>query len=218
MILFSLPVIAGDQVSVKSIHLKGLKNINKFDVLRNVKTSISGGMINIDLDSLKSALDGEVMIDNYILKKENNVLVVDIIERYPLYVVVFSGKGESVPCLVDSRMRIIKSGFFFMTDMPIIEVKSEKTENEKDFSGIAGVAEVLEKINRTNKKLLSELRCLTVQEDRKILVSLRGRRTRLLIDRSEKGFLKLDGALKVLDGREIYPEFLDLTKEIVLIR
>jgi len=218
IILFSIPALSEDIATVDSIKIKGLKNINKYDLLRGVKTAVKNGEIHIDRDSLKNALDSEVMIDNYIVTEKNRVLIVDIIENYPLYVVVFSHREGTVPCLVDRKQKIIESGIFFKTDMPIIEMRDRNYDDDNDLSLITGLTGILFELKREQSKLLNELKVLSVLKDGKINVSLKGRRTRLLIDSGRMGFKKLESAVKVLDSTGKYPEFLDLTRDFVLIR
>ncbi len=218
ILLLAFPLMGKDEVVVKRIQIKGLKNIDKRELFKGAKTFIRGGRIHIDREALIEQLHGNPMVEKYFLNVKNNILVLEVVEKAPLFLVIMSRGRESVPYLFDGNMEIVERGLFFQTDMPIIEMEEEYPVEDEAKDALHKIFGILIHLRSQEKGLFKELSLIRVKSYEKSMVSLKGRNTRFLLSNNLSGFLKLGGTIKVLDSGDVSPNFLDLTEKFVLIR
>lgn len=209
---------ADSQVYVERIEFRGIKNIDKYEVIRNSKAKISEKGIVINIENLKEVMNSNVMIENYDIDIENNMLVITIDEKYPLFIVLRVEKNISIPCLVDENRNVIDSGRFFRTVMPIIIVEKEFFEDESNGLFIKNVFDNLSAIEKEKTGFAGELDEVEIYPNRELRVKLKSRKTDFFIKNDLSGFKKIEKSAAYLDAVNSYPETLDLRDKRVLIR
>ncbi len=218
ILLVALPLLGEETIAVKKVRITGLKNIGKGELFRGVKTSINGRRIYIDRQSFENRLGNHPMIEKYVLDVKQNILNLEVIEKYPLFLVVMYNGKESIPFLLDMNLNLIKRGLFFQTDMPIIEMEEEDYEYDRKSNSLVKLFKILSRLSVDERSFHEELSSIKLENGGNILVRMKGRKTEFLLRDNMFSFLKLKGAVKVLDSREATPEFLNLTENFVLIR
>ena len=218
-ILTPAAVSASDSPAyVERIEFRGVKNIDKYEIIRNSKAKVSEKGILIDLASLKEVMDHSIMIENYDVDIENNLMIITVEEKYPLFMVLEVEKNISVPCLVDEKRNVLDSGRFFRTDMPIIIVEKEFFENENNGEYLRGLFDSLTLLIKEKNDFASELAEVEIYSGRELRVKLKSRKTDFIIKNELNGFRKIEKSAAYLDAVNTYPETLDLKDKRVLIR
>ena len=205
-------------IYVERIEFRGIKNIDKYEIIRNSKAKVSDKGIMIDTGLLKQVMDSSVMIENYDLDIKKNLLVVTVEEKYPLFMMLKVEKNISIPCLVDEKRNVLDTGRFFRTDMPIIIVDKDFFENENNGAYIKSLFDNLVEIGRDKSDLKGELSEIEIFHDGKLRVKLKNRKTDFLIANDMNGFRKIEKCAAYLDDINSYPERLDLKDKRILIR
>jgi len=205
-------------VFFERIEFRGVKNLDKYEIIRNAKAKVSEKGIVIDVDYLKEVMDSSVMIENYDVDIENNLLIITVEEKYPLFMVLRVEKNISMPCLVDEKRNVIDSGRFFRIDMPIIIVEKEFFENEDNSSYIRGLFDSLVQIGKEKSDFAGEIAEIEIYPGRDLRVKLKSRKTDFIIKNDLNGFRKIEKSAAYLDAVNTYPERLDLKDKRVLIR
>ncbi len=205
-------------VYFERVEFRGVKNVDKYEIIRNAKAKVSEKGIVIDVDYLKEVLDSSIMIENYDLDIENNLLIITVEEKYPLFMVLRVEKNISVPCLVDEKRNVLDSGRFFRTDMPIIIVEKDFFENGDNSPYIKGLFDSLTLIAREKADFAGELAEVEIYPGKDLRVKLKSRRTDFIIKNDLNGFRKIEKSAAYLDAVNAYPERLDLKGKRVLIR
>lgn len=219
LIFCSLTLRASDSpVYVERIEFRGIKNADKYEIVRNSGAKISGKGIVVDVESLKEIMDGCVMIDNYDVDLENNMLIITVTEKYPLFMVLRVEKNISIPCLVDENRNVLETGRFFKTDMPIIVAEKEFFENEKNSSYFRTLFESLSWLCREKADFSGELAEIEINHGTDLRIKLKSRKTGFIIKNDLKGFIKIEKSAAYLDAVNTYPEILDLRDKRILIR
>jgi len=205
-------------IYVERIEFRGIKNIDKYGIIRNSKAKVSEKGIVINVETLKDVMNSNIMIENYDVDVENNQLIISVDEKYPLFIVLRVEKNISVPCLVDENRNVLESGRFFRTDMPIIIVEKDFFDNEKNASYIKVLFENLSRIGKDMSDFKGELSEVEIYPALELRVKLKSRKTDFFIKNDLSGFKKIEKSAAYLDAVNSYPEFLDLKDKKVLIR
>lgn len=212
-------VSASDQaVFVERIEFRGIKNIDKYEVVRNSKAMVSEKGILVNIESLKSVLDSSIMIKNYDVSMEGRQLIVTVDEKYPLFMLLMVEKNISVPSLSDEKGNVIDSGRFFSTDMPIIIVQKVLFDNEDGKIHVRGIFENLLKIHTENRDFAGELEEVEIYSAKELRVKLKNRKTEFMIKNGINGFRRIEKTAAYLDAAGTYPGAVDLRYKRALIR
>ncbi len=209
---------AGDQALVERIEFRGVKNIDRYDIIKNAGGRASGKGISVEIGNLKKVLDSNVMINNYDLNVKNGVLTVTVEEKYPLFMVLVADKSISTPCLVDENIDIVDTGRFFETDMPIITVDKGFYGEKKNSAVIRELLAALKEMRGAGNGLAGELFGIEMLPNGELGVKLKNRKTLFLVRNEPGSFKKIEKSAAYLDAVNKYPALLDLRKKRVLIR
>ena len=219
MILFSVSAVGSDTlVEVAGIEFRGIRNADKLEIIKksNARTSKSG--ILIDLKSLRSVMDRDVIIKDYNISIDKNILTISVEEIYPLFMIFRTDKDISVPSLVDENRNVLHSGGFFKTDMPIIVAEKNFLEDARNNEYIKMLFNNLIHIAKTRGFFLGELAEIKINRNMDLIVSLKNRRTYFITKNSLSGFIRIEKSAAYLDAVNIYPEVVNLNDKRALIR
>ncbi len=211
------PAASDSPVYIERIEFKGIKNVDKYEIVRNSRAKVSEKGIIIDINSLKEVMNGSVMINNYDVDVENNTLIITVTEKYPLFMVLKVEKNISIPCLVDENRNVLESGRFFKTDMPIIIAEKEFFDNEKNNFYFKSLFDSLSWLLREKGDFAGELSEIEIRENMDLRIKLKSRKTGFIVKNDLKGFIKIEKSAAYLDAVNTYPEMLDLRDKRVLI-
>jgi hypothetical protein len=219
MIFFSVSAISSDSlIDVAGIEFRGIKNVDKLEIIKKANTRTSKNGILIDLKSLKNVMDSDVTIKDYDITVDKNILIVSVEEIYPLFMIFKVDKDVSVPCLVDENRNVLYTGSFFKTDMPILIIEKNFLEDSFNSEYIKRLFNNLIHIVKTKGVFSKELAEIKIKRDMDLIVLLKNRRTYFIIKNSLSGFKKIEKSAAHLDAVNIYPEVINLNDKRVLIR
>ena len=211
-------VYGEDVITVAKLEIRGLVNLDRLDIMKDVRTGVKDNQILIDVDSLKSELEKNILVKDYRLSGEKDTLVITVAEKYPVFNIVIFDENQSIPYLVDRSLNILDSGRFFKTDMPIIKAERVLFETGAGRKTAAGIVKKLVKIKRQNSLLANELAEIDINSMESLNVSLKNRRTVFFIKNSYSGFMRLEKTASFLDKKKKYPHSIDLRDNMVLVR
>lgn len=200
------------------IEFRGTINVSGHDIVRRAGIKNRGNGFSADMDVLKQVLDSDERISSYTIGSSNGILVVNIQERYPLFMFFVVDKELSVPVLVDDNMNVIVSGRFFETDMPIIIVRRQEFEQGSDSVELENLLGSLRKLRSGKSVICGELQEIELAGENTLRVLLRSRRTRFTLWNSMAGFRRLDRTAALLDQYGRYPDSIDLRDDSVLVK
>lgn len=211
-------VYSEDVITVAKVEIRGLVNIDRLDIMRDVRTGVKDNQILIDVDSLKRELEKNILVKDYRLSGEKDTLVITVAENYPVFNIVISDENQSIPYLVDRGLNILDSGRFFKTDMPIITAERVLFETGTGRKIAGDIIKNLVKIKKQKTVLSGELSEIDIHSAESLSVKLKNRKTVFLVNNSYSGFMKLEKAAAFLDKRDKYPQNIDLRDDMVLVR
>lgn len=220
IILFSVPVYAAaeDLISVAKIEIRGLVNLDRVDIMRNVRTGVKDNQIIIDLDSLKKELGKNILVSGFNLSSESETLVISVREKYPVFNLMIVDENQSIPYLVDMKLNIIESGSFFKTDMPIIIAERELFDRGAGRKIVSDIISILVQVKDEKSPLPGELTEVHIDSPDELRVMLKNRRTVFFMRNRYSEFLKLEKTAAFLDKSGNYPRSIDLRGDMVLVR
>jgi hypothetical protein len=211
-------VYSEDVITVTRLEIRGLVNLDRLDIMKDVRTGVKDNNIVIDVSSLKRALEKNILVKDYRLTGEKDTLVITVAENYPVFNMVISDENQSIPYLVDGGLNILDSGRFFKTDMPIITAERVLFETGTGRKTAADIIKNLIKVKKQNPLFAGELAEVDIYSMESINIKLKSRRTVFLVKNSYSGFMKLEKAAAFLDKKKIYPHNIDLRDDMVLVR
>ena len=212
-------VSASDQsLYVERIEFRGIKNADKYEIVRNSKAMASEKGIFVNVDNLKAVLENNVMVRKFDVSVDGRQLTVTVDERYPLFMLLIVEKNISVPTLSDEKGNIIDSGRFFQTDMPIIILRKDFFEDEDGRARLIVLFNDLSGINSGNRDFAAELEEVEIYSAEELRVRLRNRKTEFMIKNDINGFKRIEKTAAYLDAAGTYPGSVDLRHKRALIR
>lgn len=219
LIFFLSSVLYAEKIEFfEKIEFRGVKNLDRFNVIRMSRAKSNSKGIIIDTDSLKDVLEKNIMVKNSTLSREGAALIVDIEEKYPLFTALLVDKQQSIPVLLDENMNIIESGLFFRTDMPIIILGREFADSVEGKNTLLLLFEFLKTLKNGKNLFVHELEEIKIDSPAELKVKLKKRKTLFVIKNELNGFVRLEKTAAYLDAAVRYPEFLDLRGNMVLVR
>lgn len=218
-LIFLSPVLYAEKIEFfEKIEFRGVKNLDRYSVVRMSRARAKNRGIIIDTDSLKDVLDKNVMVKSSSLAREVNALVVEVEEKYPLFMTLMVDKQQSVPALLDEKMNIVETGLFFRTDMPIIIISREYADSEYGSKTLMELFELLKGLRAEKGAFIDELEEVRLDSPAELKVKLRKRKTLFVIKNELNGFVRLEKTAAYLDTALRYPDLLDLRGNMVLVR
>lgn len=217
-ILFATALYAEKIEFFERIEFRGAKNLDRYGVIRMSRAKGNSKGIVIDTDSLKEVLEKNIIVKSSSFSREGNTLIVEVEEKYPLYMTMMVDKQQSVPVLLDEKMNIVESGLFFRTDMPIIILGREYADSDEGKNTLLSLFEVLKTLKNGKNVFVDELEEIKMDSPAELKVKLKKRKTLFVIKNELNGFVRLEKTAAYLDGAVRYPEFLDLRGNMVLVR
>lgn len=218
LLILSSAIYAEKIEVFEKIEFRGAKNLDRYNVIRMSRAKANNKGIIIDTDSLKETLEKNVMVKSSSLTREGNSLVVEVEEKYPLFMTMLVDKQQSIPALFDEKMNLIESGLFFRTDMPIIISGREYSESDEGTQTLLSLFELLKTLKNERGSIVDELEEVKIDTPAELKVKLRKRKTLFVIKNELNGFVRLEKTAAYLDAALRYPEFLDLRGNMVLVR
>lgn len=218
LLLLTTAVYSEDIITVARVEIRGLVNLDRFDIMKHVRTGVKDKQILIDVESLKGELGKNILIKDYRLSREQDTLIITVAEKYPVFNLVIFDENQSVPYLVDSELNILDSKRFFKTDMPIITAGRVLFETGSGRNITAGIISRLMSVKKEKPFLLGELAEISICSAERINVTLKNRRTQFVLENNYSGFLKLEKTAAFLDNRGNYPQSVDLRDNVILVR
>lgn len=200
------------------IEFRGVKNLDRYRVIQMSRARAKNRGIVIDTDSLKQVLDNHVMVKSSSLSREGNALIVEVEEKYPLFMTLLVDKQQSMPALFDEKLNIVETGLFFRTDMPIIIMNREYADSEDGSRTLTGLFELLKGLGGEKGAFINELEEVRLDSPAELKVKLRKRKTLFVIKNELNGFVRLEKTAAYLDAALRYPDLLDLRGNMVLVR
>ena len=217
-LFFTTAVYGEDVITVLRVEIRGLVNLDRFDIMKDVRSGVKDKQIVIDVASLKRELDKNILIKDYRITGEQDSLIITVAEKYPVFNLVLIDENQSVPYLVDRDINILDSKRFFKTDMPIITAERALFEAGAGKNITAGSIGRLMSVKKEKPFLLVELAEISIYSADRIYVTMKNRRTLFVLENDYSGFLKLEKTAAFLDNRGSYPQSIDLRDNTVLVR
>jgi hypothetical protein len=218
LLIFSSAIYAEKIEIFEKIEFRGAKNLDRYNTIRMSRAKANKKGIIIDTDSLKGVLEKNVIVKNSSLSREGNSLIVEVEEKYPLFMVLMVDKQQSIPVLLDEKMNIVESGLFFRTDMPIIITGREYADSGDGSQNLSTLFEVLKALKNAKGVFADELEEIRIDTPAELKVKLRKRKTLFVIKNELNGFVRLEKTAAYLDAAARSPEILDLRGNMVLVR
>lgn len=200
------------------VEFRGIINLSAAGIVKKAGIRRSGKGIAVDMDLLRQVMDASLLISSYTIESENGNLVVNVQEKYPLYMFLVVDKDLSVPVLADENLNIIVSGSFFSIDMPIIIVKRQVFDRGMDSGELESLLGNLKQVKTGNSLFCGEIREIEITEEGSLRVFLKNRRTGFIISNTMNGFRRLEKTAGYLDAVNRYPDSLDLRDDRVLVK
>jgi len=209
--------LAGDVRTVKAVDFRGLKLLSKYDLVRDVSLKAVDDGIVIDIDSLGRALAGNRFLKAYRVTESGGRLIVSIVEKEPaLVMAVAREKGTALYELDDSRAVISRNDVH--TDrVPVLCLTGDDMTADTADGRVRGLLDLLGRVRKSHPALYGEISEVRL-DGKELLVTLRGRRTGFIMGPRERDFIKLRYIAGYCDRAGRYPEEINLTGDMVVVR
>lgn len=196
----------GKALVVEEIEFRGLENISKSELFRNVKTETVSGGISIDITALEKSLASNPLIMSHGVELKEKRLIIALAEKKLFNPVVVKGKGESVLYLLDHEFRKVARNRLYSVRGPVLVVNEKLVGKQGMSDYIKGILTVLDRVKVRKRYLFSQLSEINIMRNRKTDVIMKGRRTRFSLIPDYRTFSLLEQITAYLDRVDQYPE------------
>ncbi|MCX7680134.1 MAG: FtsQ-type POTRA domain-containing protein [Spirochaetes bacterium] len=193
-------------VDAKRIEVKGLRYLNENELFEQMRYTMDKGIMKINIDSLKEAIAKNPMVYSSQLRVVNGGVVVEIVEKEPVYVCVVEKKGESIPFELDKDFRLISVRTIHRTDVPIVVFKELNMPKGQLSKRVISILKKIANLQRECAPLYREISEIALRDDGLCEIRLRGRKTKCIV--RDFSFSTLARIVSVFDGNKFYPDAL----------
>ncbi len=208
---------AADIRMVKAIEFKGLKLLSKYEVVRGARLKAVANGIAVDVDSLEKALEKNAFLASYSVDESGKKLIVTVEEKKPALVLATVKEGRTYLYELDRNRAVISKNFVHTGRVPFIYVSGDDADRGPLSGQVRQLLTVLDRVREQNAVIyreLSEIYC----NGNSIRVVLRGRKTVFTMKPDAADFIKLKYVAGYCDHAERYPEEIDITGSVVVVR
>jgi hypothetical protein len=207
----------GKTIVVKEIEFRGLENLSKYELFRNVKTEAVSGGISLDINALEESLASNPLIVSHAVELNDKRLVIGVVEKKLLIPVVLKAKEESLLYLLDHEFRQVARNRLYSVHGPVLVIE-EKPGKSGMSDSIKNILRALNRLKIRKKDLFSQISEITIKRDRTADVIMKGRRTRFGIIPDYRTLSLLECITAYLDRIDYYPERMKIIGDRVFFR
>jgi hypothetical protein len=208
----------GKILHVKEIEFRGLDNISKQELFRNVHTEAAAGGISIDITALEKGLASNPLLASHAVELKEKRLIIAVVEKKLLTPLVIKGRGESVLYLLDHEFRKVARNRLYSVRGPLLVV-DEKSAGKSGMSDyIKEILSDLDRLRVRKKELYDQISEISVIRDRTADVIMKSRRTRFRIVPDYRSLALLGAVTAYLDRIDSYPESMKIIDDRVFFR
>ncbi len=209
---------AGKRLLVKEIEFKGLERLTKYELIKGVITESVPGGISIDISVLEKSLSSNPLILSHVIEVKEKRLIIGIVEKKLLTPVLVKGKEESVLYELDHDFKKVSRNRLYSVQGPVVVIGAKQMGRSEMTAYIKDVMVILNRLRIERKDIYTQISEIVIQNRRKAVVIMKGRRTRFTMKPGYRNFSLLGEVAAYLDRTNDYPERMKIMGERVFFR
>jgi len=216
VIILSAHGFAGENV-FKAVKLSGLKNISRYDILKNAGIRTSGEEIICDVGMLKESLAGNNMIESFLIEFGEDGVAVSIKEKPVIAAVAVVTPLKTVPLALGENFTVLgllkncaQSPLFIVTNREV----TGNTMSEY-FKRVYGF---MKKTEMAYRSLYNEIEEVSLLKPDFLEIRLKKRPMLCRMKAEFQNLRRLNYILGYMDAHGRYPEVIDIDSDSVVVK
>ena len=216
VIILSAYGFAGESV-FRAVRLSGLKNISRYDILKNAGIRVSGEEIICDVDILKESLARNNMIESFLIEFEAGGVAVSVKEKPVIAAVAVVTPAKTVPLVLGENFTVLGLSKNCAQSPLFIVANREVTGNTMSayFRKVYGFIKETEAVYQS---LYNEIEEVSLLKPDFLEIRLKGRPVLCRMRAEFQNLRRLNYVVGYMDASGRYPEVLDIDGDSVVIR
>ena len=207
MLIMMMTAAAGarDVREIAGLEIRGLKLLSRHEILAGVPVKATAKGMLIDVDSLKSSLAKNGMIEESGIEAGGDRITVTVKERVPVYLLAVRRGNEVIPFEADARMSILSVRTVHLADRPLVVLGENDLRGGVVSSRARDFLNEMGRLEESHEEIFREIAEITMRNDNMLEIFLKGRKTRIILPRDGRSFSALKYIVSLFDGRNYYP-------------
>lgn len=203
-------------VEVKNVQIKGNRYINAGELIGKIQYVMHNNKLRINTSSLVEMLSKHPMIASYKFYSAGESLIIEIIEKDPIFLCAVLKKDEVIPFELDKDFQIVSVQSIHSTDMPIIIFEECDIRQGKLSTKAMYFLKVMDRVRKNQNRLFKELSEIMLRDDGILEIRLKGRKMKCFV--KDMAFTTFESVLSVLDAKRDYPEVMYVSNSFGVIK
>ncbi len=203
---------------VREFEFRGLKNLSRYELMRDSGLSVKGKKIIVDMLLFEEKLSSIGIIDSFNINIRDGRLIVSVIEKEPFASFALVNNGRTVLFEVGRDFSMISKNGKYSHENPLVVIGREDLPDGKLSERVKRLCSLLDLIREKHKTIFYELREVCVCKNGIIKIILKNRITEFFMTSSEINFKRLKYVAGYLDRKRHYPGRLHITGNRIAIR
>lgn len=205
IILMMTAAGARDVREIAGLEIRGLKLLSRHEILAGVTMKATAKGMLIDIDSLKSSLAKNGMIEESAVEAGGDRITVTVKERLPVYLLAVRRGKELIPFEADARMSILSVRTVHLADRPLVVLGEQDLRGGVISSRARDFLNEMGRLEENHEEIFREIAEIALGNDNMLEIFLKGRKTRIILPHDGRSFLNLKYIVSLFDGRNYYP-------------
>ena len=201
----------------KAVKLSGLKNISRYDILKNAAIRVSGEEIICDVDILKESLVRNNMIESFLIEFEGGSIAVSIKEKPIMAAVAVVTPAKTVPLVLGENFTVLGLSKN-CTQSPLFIVANREVTGNTMSAYFKKVYGLIKETETVYQQLYNEIEEVSLLKPDFLEIRLKGRPVLCRMKAEFQNLRRLNYIVGYMDASKHYPEVLDIDSDSVVIR
>ena len=217
-LLIMLPTYGFAAESVfKAVKLSGLKNISRYDILKNAGIRASGEEIVCDVDILKESLARNNMIESFLIEFTGGGISVSVREKPVIAAVAVVTPARTVPLVLGENFTVLGLSKN-CAQLPLFIVANHDVTGNTMSAYFQKIYALIKETEVSYKALYNEIEEVSLLKPDFLEIRLKGRPVLCRMKPDFQNLRRLNYIVGYMDASRRYPEVLDIDSDSVVIR
>jgi phosphohistidine swiveling domain-containing protein len=211
--------------SFTAVRFQGLKNVSKFDIIRDAGIKVSGEEIFADVDILKKSLERNALIESFSLDSEDGTLAVIVKEKAVTARAAAITANGTVPLILGEEFAVLAVSKTAVLVGPLFIVPGSEVTGNSMSPYFRRIYNLIKRTETEYPALYRELDEVKMRGERAdsaepdfLEIRLKGRPVLCRMTAEFQNLKRLNYIIGYMDASGRYPELLEIDGDSVVIR
>ena len=201
-----------------SVNFNGIKNISKYEIVKAAGIRVTSEEIFVNTDKLRKALAENTLIESFSIDAGSSRLSITVVEKNVSACIAVKVKDTVIPVLVGDDFAVIAVAKAADVPGPLFVVNNSEIIGNSMSVKYQDMYKLMKQLSFKYPTLYKEIEEVALLSDGSIEIGLKVRPVRCRMQGNFQNLRRLNYILGYMDAAGVYPDFLEINGDSVVIR